>query len=148
MTSERKPVQVEHIPIRWGDMDAMGHVNNTLYFRYMEIVRVAWFERLFGELSGARDEGMVIVNASCNFLKPLTYPGTVEATMSLGDASRSSVQSFYELRMNDTLYADGAAKIVWIDIRRGKAKPLPASIAALCEPRVARQPANEGSTDE
>lgn len=130
--SGHKLVQIERIPIRWGDMDAMGHVNNTLYFRYMEIARVAWFERMFGELSGARDEGMVIVNASCNFLKPLTYPGTVEVRMSLGPASRSSVQSHYELTMNDVLYADGAAKIVWLDIRRGKAKALPDSITALC----------------
>ena len=129
--SEYRLVQIERIPIRWGDMDAMGHVNNTLYFRYMEIARVAWYERTFGELSAARDDGMVIVNASCNFLKPLTYPGIVEVTMSLGDASRSSVQSYYELRMNDLLCADGAAKIVWIDTRRGKAKPLPDSIAAL-----------------
>ena len=126
-----KLVQIERIPIRWGDMDAMGHVNNTLYFRYMEIVRVAWYERMFGELSGGRDEGIVIVNASCNFLKALTYPGTVEARMSLGAPSRSSVQSYYELRMNDVLYADGDAKIVWIDVRRNKARALPEGIAAL-----------------
>ena len=128
----QKLVQIERIPIRWGDMDAMGHVNNTVYFRYMEIVRVAWFERVFGELSGTRDDGIVIVNASCNFRKALTYPGTVEARMSLGAASRTSVQSYYELLMNEVLYADGAAKIVWIDTRRGKAKHLPDTIAALC----------------
>jgi len=131
MHGEHRLVQVEQIPIRWGDMDAMGHVNNTVYFRYMEQVRVSWYERMFGELSGARGEGIVIVNASCNFLKPLTYPGTVDVRMLFGGATRSSVHSHYELRMNDILYADGAAKIVWIDIKRGKAIPLPASIAAL-----------------
>jgi acyl-CoA thioester hydrolase len=131
MHGEHRLVLVERIPIRWGDMDAMGHVNNTVYFRYMEQARVTWYEQLFGELSGARDEGIVIVNASCNFLKPLTYPGTVEIRMSFGTATRSSIHSYYEMRMNDVLYADGAAKIVWIDIRRGKALPLPAKIAAL-----------------
>ena len=30
------------IPVRWGDMDAMGHVNNTIYFRYFEIARLEW----------------------------------------------------------------------------------------------------------
>jgi hypothetical protein len=35
-TSQRKLVQTSLIPIRWGDMDAYGHVNNTIYFRYME----------------------------------------------------------------------------------------------------------------
>ena len=34
------------IPIRWGDMDAMGHVNNTIYFRYFEIVRIEWFDSI------------------------------------------------------------------------------------------------------
>ena len=131
MHSEHRLVQIERIPIRWGDMDAMGHVNNTVYFRYMEQARVTWYERMFGELSGGRDEGIVIVNASCNFLKPLTYPGTVDVHMSFGAATRSSIHSYYEMRMNDVLYADGAAKIVWIDIRRGKALPLPARIAAL-----------------
>ena len=124
-------VHAERIPIRWGDMDAMGHVNNTVYFRYMEQVRVSWYERAFGPLSGARDEGLVIVNASCNFLKPLTYPGSVDVSMRLGTATRSSIHSYYEMRMNDVLYADGAAKIVWIDVKRGKAIPLPESIAAL-----------------
>ena len=113
MPKERKLALLEHIPIRWGDMDAMGHVNNTIYFRYMEQVRVSWYEKMFGELSGSLHEGIVIVNASCNFLKPLTYPGTVEVKMLFGAASRSSVESYYEMRMNDVLYADGAAKIVW-----------------------------------
>jgi len=43
---ERKLVHVESIPVRWGDMDAMGHVNNTVYFRFMEQTRISWFERL------------------------------------------------------------------------------------------------------
>ena len=132
MHKERKLALLEHIPIRWGDMDAMGHVNNTIYFRYMEQVRVSWYEKMFGELSGSQKDAMVIVNASCNFLKPLTYPGTVEVRMLFGAASRSSVEKYYEMRMHDVLYADGAAKIVWIDVERGKAKALPEAIRALC----------------
>ena len=128
MTPARKLVLVDRIPIRWGDMDAMSHVNNTIYFRYMEQTRIAWYEKMFGELSSARDVGMVIVNASCTFIKPLTYPGTVEVSMLLGECSRSSVHSYYEMRIGDILYAEGAAKIVWIDIRRNKAIALPQSI--------------------
>jgi acyl-CoA thioester hydrolase len=52
--------------MRWGKS------TTQVYFRYMEQVRVAWYERMFGDLSGSRDEGIVIVNASCNFLKALT----------------------------------------------------------------------------
>ncbi len=39
--SEKKLVYVERIPVRWGDMDAMAHVNNTVYFRYMEQTRIS-----------------------------------------------------------------------------------------------------------
>ena len=136
MTPARKLVLVDRIPIRWGDMDVMSHVNNTIYFRYMEQTRIAWYEKMFGALSSACDVGMVIVNASCTFIKPLTYPGTVEVSMLLGECSRSSVHSYYEMRIGDILYAEGAAKIVWIDIRRNKAIPLPQSIVDASAGRV------------
>ena len=50
------------IPIRWGDMDAMGHVNNTTYFRYMETVRIDWMHAI-GGMPNPLGEGQVIVNA-------------------------------------------------------------------------------------
>lgn len=136
MTPARNLILVDRIPIRWGDMDAMNHVNNTIYFRYMEQTRIAWYEKMFGALSSACDVGMVIVNASCTFIKPLTYPGTVEVSMLLGECSRSSVHSYYEMRIGDILYAEGAAKVVWIDIRRNKAIPLPQSIVDASAGRV------------
>jgi acyl-CoA thioester hydrolase len=63
------------IPVRWGDMDAMGHVNNTIYFRYLEIVRIEWLHRVAGA-PNPEGEGPVIVNTFCNFLKQLKYPAT------------------------------------------------------------------------
>jgi acyl-CoA thioester hydrolase len=56
------------IPMRWGDMDAMGHVNNTIYFRYLEIARVDWLQQ-FNAAPGPEGAGPVIVNAFCNFYK-------------------------------------------------------------------------------
>ena len=75
---------VARIPIRWGDMDAMGHVNNTVYFRYMEQARIGWFEALFPGDEVWRSTGIVIVNASCNYKRPITYPGTVEVRVMVG----------------------------------------------------------------
>ena len=46
---EKRLAHVERILIRWGDMDAMSHVNNTVYFRYMEQARISWFEQLVPE---------------------------------------------------------------------------------------------------
>jgi acyl-CoA thioester hydrolase len=63
------------MPIRWGDMDAYGHVNNTVYFRYMEQARVEWLEQHQDLPVRPGGDGPVIINASCTFLVPMTYPG-------------------------------------------------------------------------
>jgi len=115
------------IPIRWGDMDAMGHVNNTIYFRYLEIVRVEWLRQVGGppDPSG---EGPVIVNAFCNFLKQLEYPGDVLARHYVANPGRSSFDTFITLERVDqpgVIYAEGGATTVWMDFPSGKSAPMP-----------------------
>lgn len=130
-SSPRFLVHTSRQAIRWGDMDALGHVNNTAYFRYMEQARIEW---LFAQAKagGGYDagHGPVIVNASCNFLVPLVYPADVEIRMYLCNAGRSSLGSYYELFVGEKKHADGAAKIVWIDLASGRPTPLPDRIAA------------------
>lgn len=41
--SEKRLLHTAHIPVRWGDMDNYGHVNNTVYLEYVQEARVAWF---------------------------------------------------------------------------------------------------------
>ena len=115
--------------IRWSDMDMLGHVNNTSYFRYFEQARIEWTYGLHrpGEVYSAT--GPVIVNASCTFLVPLVYPGDIEVRMYLGEPGRTSIGSYYELAMNGRTHAEGAAKIVWIDLASGRSVPLPEAVA-------------------
>lgn len=119
------------IPIRWGDMDAYRHVNNTLYFRYMEQVRVEYLASV-GVTVQPKGSAPVLINAACTFLIPLTYPGTVEIRMYFGALGRSSVQTSYEIRLqgDETLYATGEAKIVWMDVETGKSAPIPDDLRA------------------
>jgi len=111
-------------------MDAFGHVNNTVYFRFMEQARIEWLYAQAKAVGHTGNDGPVIVNASCNFLLPLVYPGEVEVRMYLGEPGRSSIGSFYEILVAGTKYADGAAKIVWIDRASGRSVPLPEPIVA------------------
>lgn len=92
----RKLVLTTCLPIRWGDQDAMEHVNNTIYFRYMEQARIEWLEALGYGTALTRADGPVIVNASCSFIIPFTYPGTIECRMYAGTPGRSSVPTYYE----------------------------------------------------
>jgi acyl-CoA thioester hydrolase len=129
--SARKLVHVENIPVRWGDMDAMGHVNNTVYFRYMEQARIGWFDSLLPRGEAWNTVSLVIVNASCNFRKPINYPGTVEVKVFAGEPGGSSVETFYELAVNGELYSDGAAKVVFVDAEKQKPLRIPDSIRKL-----------------
>jgi acyl-CoA thioester hydrolase len=125
-------VHTERIAIRWGDMDAMGHVNNTVYFRYMEQARIAWFESLVPRADAWGEISIVIVNASCNFRKPINYPGTVEVKVFAGAPGGSSVPTFYELNVQDELYADGAATVVFLN-REQKPLRIPDAIRSLMQ---------------
>lgn len=129
--AQRLWVHTSHIPIRWGDMDAYRHVNNTMYFRYMEQVRVEFLEAL-GHSILPKGQAPVIINASCTFLIPVNYPATVVLRMYGGDPGRSSVMTWYELGVegDERLYAEGASKVVWMDPRTGKSVPLPEDIRA------------------
>jgi acyl-CoA thioester hydrolase len=130
---QKKLVHLERIPVRWGDMDAMGHVNNTVYFRYMEQARIGWFDALVPGEEAWRATGIVIVSASCNFRKPINYPGTVEVRVFTGPPGGSSVPTFYELSVQDELYADGAAVVVFIDVSSQKPVRIPKGIRSLLQ---------------
>ncbi len=134
MEHHRKLILSNQMPIRWGDQDAMGHVNATVYFRYMEQARIEWLENFGFCTSVTQTEGPVIVNASCTFLIPFTYPGTIDCRMFSGTPGRSSVPTCYELRLvgEDRIYAEGAAKLVWINNTTGKSIALPDSLRASC----------------
>jgi acyl-CoA thioester hydrolase len=135
MSEQRRLAHIERIPIRWGDMDALGHVNNTVYFRFMEQARIGWFGRLVPEVEAWQSTGIVIANASCNYKRAITYPGTVEVRLFVGAPGGTSVPTFYELRVDgDPLpYADGAATVVFVDMRTQKSMRIPDGIRARLE---------------
>ena len=69
---------VVEMPVRWGDMDARGHVNNTIYYRYFESSRIALFQFLnIYEDPTEVQIGPILSFQSCYYKAPLTYPDTV-----------------------------------------------------------------------
>jgi acyl-CoA thioester hydrolase len=132
MTS-KKLVHSLRMPIRWGDMDAMGHVNNTVYFRYLEQARIEWFTEIGCE-PDPLGEGPVIINAHCTFIRQLKYPGDIEVRTYVGPPGRSSFETVQEIRRIDQpeiIAAQGGAKVVWVDFPSEKSVRLPDHIRAL-----------------
>jgi len=115
------------LPIRWGDMDAMGHVNNTVYFRYMETARIEWM-RSVGCNPDPQGQGPVIVNAFCNFYRQLEYPGEVLVKMYVSDPGRTTFETWCTLERTDqpgVVCAAGGATTIWVDSPQQKAQTLP-----------------------
>jgi acyl-CoA thioester hydrolase len=115
------------IPIRWGDMDAMGHLNNGTYFRYLETARIDWMYSI-GCIPDPTGEGPVIVNAFCNFYKQLEYPGDVRLKMYASDPARTTFETWGTMERTDApgvICAAGGATTIWVDFPAQKSKALP-----------------------
>jgi len=123
----KKLVHETVVPIRWGDMDAMGHLNNTVYFRYMEIARIEWFGQIGCPLN-PEGQGPIIVNAFCNFYRQLEFPGDVRVKMYASDPGRSTFETWVTMERSDgpgEICAAGGATTIWVDFPKQKSVPLP-----------------------
>lgn len=130
---EKKHVHTIHIPMRWGDMDAMGHMNNAVYFRIMETARIAWLDNL-GYTLDPSGQGIVMVNALCNFQRQLTYPCDIVTHTYISSPGRSSFETWHVLERADqpgVVHASGGATICWVDFAAQKSVPLPEWLRVL-----------------
>ena len=127
LPAQKKLIHELSVPLRWGDMDSMGHINNTLYFRYMEICRLDWLFQV-GAGAARTGEGPVIINAFCNFLSQLEFPGELRVTMFVARPGRSSFESYHPLERSDgpgVVVAEGGARVVWTDFAARKSAAMP-----------------------
>lgn len=124
---ERKLVHQMIMPIRWGDMDAYGHVNNTVYFRYMEQARCEWITSLGYAVAPSR-ESMLMINGFCNFYQQLAFPGDLILKTSIGAVGRTSLDLYTSMALTtapEVEVAIGGATMVWVDLTTNKSAPWP-----------------------
>ena len=129
----KKLVYETTFTVRWGDMDAMGHVNNTVYFKYMEHARVEWLREI-GFLLLPNGQGPIIANAFCNFKRQLKYPDEVLMKLYVSDPARVTFDAWTTMeRINEpgVICAEGGATVIWIDTQREKVASLPEALRAL-----------------
>lgn len=125
---DRRLVYSCTLAVRWGDMDAFGHVNNAMYLRYLEEARVQMLVAMLGNQITEGDFATVVINVGCTFLKPITYPDSVRIDCYAGELGRSSFMTWYEvfaLSEPEQMASEGYAKVVWMDRRNGKSALLP-----------------------
>lgn len=116
------------IPVAWGEMDAFGHVNNIIYFRYFESARIAYLERL-GGLEYMKDKGVgpILASTQCRFRAPLTYPDTVTvgARVRGVEADRFTMEYCVVSLKLEKVAAEGSGVIVMFDYEQNTKAALP-----------------------
>lgn len=127
---------VEAIPVRWADMDTIGHVNNAKYFTFCESARISYFAavRMFDHRE-TEHQGPMLATATLNFRRPVRYPAVIEVFTRVTEIGRSSFKMDYELFLQgtDDRVADGTGVIVWVDYETGKPNPLPEGLKAAIQ---------------
>jgi acyl-CoA thioester hydrolase len=119
--------------IIWGDMDAFGHINNTVYFRYFEDARIAYFDQIgVHEQMKQVSIGPILATTKCNFRLPLDYPDRINI------ATRASILSPKKFNMEYVVFserqgaitAEGDGLIVYYDYAKEKSCEIPNEIVA------------------
>jgi len=124
------------LPVAWGEMDAFGHVNNAVYFRYFESARMAYFEKIgYGEHMERTGVGPILARTGCAFRAPLGYPDTVEVGARVSELGEDRFTMAYRVvsRKLDKVAAEGDGRVVNLDYRRRRKAPLPEPVRAAIE---------------
>ena len=106
------------VPVAWGDMDAFGHVNNTMFFRYFETVRIRYLDTIgFRGAGGERGVGPILASTQCRFRRPLTYPDTVLVGARISELADDRFTHEYRLvsRELNEIAAEGNGVVVAYD---------------------------------
>ena len=122
---------VVDLNIEWGDMDALQHVNNIEYFKYFQVARIAYFEKINSDsVFGETPISLILASTQCKFIYPLTFPDSV----SVGVRVDAMADQYFTMKyavvshQHQRLAAIGDAKVVMFDYVNNKKTSVPDEI--------------------
>jgi acyl-CoA thioester hydrolase len=124
------PLFVAHLDVRWRDLDAFNHVNNSTYLTYLEEARLQWLRHVPGPWFD--ESSMPVLAASnLNYRQPIAWPGHLAVELyceRLGNSSITLAHRIVDAEDGGQLYCDGHVVLVWMNPATGKPVPLPQAI--------------------
>ena len=124
------PLFVASVNVRWRDLDAFNHVNNSNYLTYLEEARLQWL----GQLSGPwlnEAAAPVLASSQINYRQSIAWPAKLQVELRcerLGNSSLTLAHRIVDADDTSRLYSDGRVVMVWTNPATGKSVPLPESI--------------------
>lgn len=129
------------LPLRWRDLDAYQHVNNSVFLTLLEEARIQWFDSMDSPWRSQVAEP-VMAAVQLNFRRPILYPGNVRVRLSCERVGRSSLTIAHQITAaqdDSVLHADGHTVIVWVSPEDGRSTALPDTVlrAVAAKPTLA-----------
>jgi len=122
---------VVDLNIEWGDMDALQHVNNIEYFKYFQVARIAYFEKINSDsVFGETRISLILASTQCKFIYPLAYPDSVSVGVRVDAMADQYFTMKYAVvsQKHQRLAAIGDAKVVMFDYVNNKKTSIPNEI--------------------
>ena len=119
---------VVDLNIEWGDMDALQHVNNIEYFKYFQVARIAYFEKINSDsVFGETQISLILASTQCKFIYPLAYPDSVSVGVRVDTMADQYFTMKYAVvsHKHQRLSAIGDAKVVMFDYVNNKKSSIP-----------------------
>ena len=120
------------LPVRWGDADMFGHVNNAKYFTYVESGRIDYLETL-GAVNGARSDAggsVILASIGADFIAQVRYPAQLVVGTRITKIGRSSLGLLNGVFLGEQLVLAARGTMVWFDYASQKAAPVPDHVRA------------------
>lgn len=122
------------IAVRWRDLDAFNHVNNSSFLTFLEEARLQWLKGISGLWFDAHSMP-VLAAAELNYRAPITWPASITVELTCERLGNSSITLGHRIMAGDDarqLYCDGRTVLVWADPATGKSVDLPQAIRKAC----------------
>ena len=123
-------------PVQWGDQDAFGHVNNTVYFRWFETCRIVYLDRSGLDAWYRREQvGPILAAITCQYRRPVEYPDTVMIGARVTRLGRSSFDMEHKLysEAQKSIVAEGTSTIVVYNYKTARSHPIPDDVRQTIE---------------
>lgn len=117
--------------VAWGDMDAFQHVNNTVYFKYFENIRIEYFEKTgINRFMSQFNVGPILGTTECKYITPLTFPDNIILSTRVSTIRKKRFTMLYSIfsEKYQKVAAEGSGEIVYFDYAKGESCNIPEEI--------------------
>ena len=131
------PGYVHQERVRFGDLDAMRHLNNVVFLRYFETARINYLRHVVPAHTPSEPEssgwGLIFAECHINYRSPVHYDETLSVHCGIAEVRRSSFRVTFEMRVDDRLAAEGYGVLVGFDYGAQTSARLPDAVRSRLE---------------